>query len=259
MKRPITELPEYLKDANKRLSNANTLMKIFKTVFPILVIGQMILTRTSLRHSRLFSSLFMFILFFVFVPVFIVKSIQMKNKSQYKYGLLKQIDVTDCQFDVQEFYYENEEPVPIDNYDIVALLLFSIISVENFLNIQLYQLEENGNVVYKNGRYQIQNKETTDEIQGIILDQIKLLQGQILDAKGDYTNKLTKDTNALLIAKIRRILTNEDMISPKYNKGHVSHYSATVHAKNQVEKVVQYMNYLARRNKIFSTFPFSEM
>lgn len=84
MKRPITELPEYLKDANKRLSNANTLMKIFKTVFPILVIGQMILTRTSLRHSRLFSSLFMFILFFVFVPVFIVKSIQMKNKSQYK-------------------------------------------------------------------------------------------------------------------------------------------------------------------------------
>lgn len=259
MKRPITELPEYLKDANKRLSNSNKLMKIFKTVFPILVFGEMILARTSLRHSRLFSSLFMFILFFVFIPVFIVKSVKMKNKTQYKYGLLKQIDVTDCQFDVQEFYYENEESVPIDNYDIVALLLFSIISVENFLNIQIYQLEENGNVVYKNGRYQIQNQETTDEIQDIILNQIKILQGRIINSSGEYDKKLIKDNNAILVTKMRRILTNSDMISPKYNKGHISYYPATVHAKNQVEKVVQYMNYLARRNKIFSTFPFSEM
>lgn len=259
MKRPITELPEYLKDANKRLSNSNKLMKIFKTVFPILVFGEMILARTSLRHSRLFSSLFMFILFFVFVPVFIVKSIQMKNKSQYKYGLLKQIDVTDCQFDVQEFYYENEEPVPIDNYDIVALLLFSIISVENFLNIQLYQLEENGNVVYKNGRYQIQNKETTDEIQEIILNQIKILQGEIIDTNGKYSKKLIKDNNALLITKMRRILTNADMISPVYSKGHISYYQPTENAKTQVEKIIHYMTYLDRRNQLFGVFPFSEM
>lgn len=259
MKRPITELPEYLEDANKRLSNANTLMKIFKTVFPILVIGQMILTRTSLRHSRLFSSLFMFILFFVFVPVFIVKSIQMKNKSQYKYGLLKQIDVTDCQFDTTELYYENEEQVTIDNYDIVALLLFSVISVENFLNIQLYQLEENGNIEYKNGRYQIQNQETTDEIQEIILNQIKLLQGSIINANGEYDKKLIKDTNALLLTKIRRILTNAGIIIPKYSKGHVSYYSATEYAENQTIRIIHYMNYLDRRNQLFDVFPFCEM
>ena len=259
MKRPITELPEYLQDANKRLSNANTLMKIFKTVFPILVFGEMILAKTSLRHSRFFSSLFMFILFFVFVPVFIIKSIKMKNKSQYKYGLLKQIDVTDCQFDTKELYYENEEPVSIDNYDIVALLIFSIISVENFLNIQIYQLEENGNVVYKNGRYQIQNKETTDEIQGIILDQIKLLQGKIIDTKGKYSKKLIKDTNALLLTKMRRILVNGGIISPKYNKGRVSYYQATEYAENQAIKIIQYMNYLYRQNTLFDVFPFSAM
>lgn len=259
MKRPITELPEYLEDANKRLSNANTLMKIFKTVFPILVLGQILLARTSLRHSRLLSSLFMFILFFVFIPVFIVKSIQMKNKSQYKYGLLKQIDVTDCQFDVRELYYENEEPVPIDNYDIVALLIYSIISVENFLNIQIYQLEENGNIEYKNGRYQIQNKETTDEIQDIILNQIKILQGRIIKSNGEYSQKLIKDNNALLVTKMRRILTNADMISLRYNKGHVSHYSATEYAKTQVVKIIHYMNYLDRRKQLFTTFPFSEM
>lgn len=259
MKRPITELPEYLKDANKRLSNSNKLMKIFKTVFPILVFGEMILSRTSLRHSRFFSSLFMFILFFVFVPTFIIMSIKMKNKSQYKYGLLKQIDVTDCQFDTTELYYENEELVPIDNYDIVALLIFSVISVENFLNIQIYQLVENGNIVYKNGRYQIQNQETTDEIQGIILDQIKLLQGQIIDAKGVYIKKLTKYTNALLIAKIRRLLTNADMIRPVYNKGHITYYSATEYAENQTIKIIHYMNYLYRRNTLFDVFPFSAM
>lgn len=259
MKRPITELPEYLQDANKRLSNANTLMKIFKTVFPILVFGEMILARTSLRHSRLFSSLFTFILFFVFVPTFIIFSIKMKNKSQYKYGLLKQIDVTDCNFDTKEFYYENEEPVSIDNYDIVALLLFSIISVENFLNIQIYQLEENDNVVYKNGKYQIQNKETTDEIQGIILDQIKLVQGQIIDTNGEYSKKLIKDNNALLVTKMRRILTNAGIISPKYNKGRVSYYSATEYAENQTIRIIHYMNYLERRNQLFTTFPFSAM
>lgn len=259
MKRPITELPEYLQDANKRLSNANTLMKIFKTVFPILVLGQILLTKTSLRHSRLFSSLFMFILFFVFVPTFIIMSIKMKNKSQYKYGLLKQIDVTDCQFDTTELYYENEEQVTIDNYDIVALLLFSVISVENFLNIQIYQLEENGNIEYKNGRYQIQNQETTDEIQDIILNQIKILQGRIINSNGEYSKKLIKDNNALLVAKMRRILTNADMISPVYNKGHISYYKATVHAKNQTIKLVHYMNYLDRRNTLFDVFPFCAM
>ena len=259
MKKPITELPEYLKDANKRLSNANTLMKIFKTVFPILVCGEIILARTSLRHSRLFSNLFMFSLFFVFIPVFIIKSIKMKNKSQYKYGLLKQIDVTACQFDVKELYYENEEPVLIDNYDLVALLIFSIISVENFLNIQIYQLIENGNLEYKNGRYQIQNKETTDEIQDIILNQIKMMQGKILNSNGEYTKNLLKDNNALLVTKMRRILTNSDMISPVYNKGHISYYKATVHAKNQTLKLVHHMNYLDRKNKLFTTFPFSEM
>lgn len=259
MKKPITELPEYLEDANTRLSNANTLMKIFKTVFPIMVIGQMLLARTNLRHSRLFSSLFTFILFFVFIPVFIIKSIQMKNKSQYKYGLLKQIDVTDFQFDVQELYYENEEPVPIDNYDLVALLLFSIISVENFLNIQLYQLEANGNIEYKNGRYQIKNLETTDEIQEIILNQIKILQGRIINPSGEYDKKLIKDNNALVLTKMRRILTNADMISPVNNKGQISYYQATVHAKNQITKIIHYMNYLDRRNQLCEIFPFNEM
>lgn len=259
MKRPITELPEYLHDANKRLSNANTLMKIFKTVFPILVIGQMLVTRTSLRHSRLFSSLFMFILFFVFVPTFIIMSIKIKNKSQYKYGLLKQIDVTDCQFDTTELYYENEEPVTMDNYDIVALLLFSVISVENFLNIQIYQLEENENIEYKNGRYQINNQETTDEIQDIILNQIKILQGRIINSNGEYSQKLIKDNNALLVTNMRRILTNADIINPKYSKGHVSHYSATEYAENQTIRIIHYMNYLDRRNQLFEIYPFSEM
>lgn len=259
MKRPITELPEYLQDANTRLSNANTLMKIFKTVFPILVLGQILLTKTSLRHSRFFSSLFTFILFFVFVPVFIIKSIKMKNKSQYKYGLLKQIDVTNCKFDIQELYFENEEPVAIDNFDLVSLLIFSIISVDNFLNVQIYQLEANGNIEYKNGRYQIQNQETTDEIQGIILDQIKLLQGQIIDANGEYTKNFTKNPNALLLTKMRKTLTNANIITPIYRKGHISYYQATKYAETQTSKIVQYMNYLDRRNHLFDTFPFSQM
>lgn len=259
MKRPITELPEYLQDANKRLSNANTLMKIFKTVFPILVIGEMILARTSLRHSRFFFNLFTFCFLFIFVPTFVILSIKMKNKSQYKYWLLKQIDVTDCQFDVQEFYYENEEPVAIDNYDLITLLIFSVISVENFLNLQLYQLVENGNIEYKNGRYQIQNQETTDEIQGIILEQIKIIQGKIIDTNGEYESKFIKDSNALLVTKMRKTLTNANIIMPVYRKGNIAYYQATQYAKIQTIKIVQYMNYLDRRNKIFETFPFSEM
>ena len=259
MKKPITKLPEYLQDTNKRLSSSNLYKKIFRTVFPIMVIGQMLLVRTNLRHSKFFFNSVMFGFFFIFIPVMIIMSIQMKNKSQYKYGLLKQIDVTDYQFDVQEFYYENEEIVPIDNYDIVALLLFSIISVENFLNIQIYQLIENGNLEYKNGRYQIQNKETTDEIQDIILNQIKILQGRIINPSGEYDKKLIKDNNALLVTKMRRVLTNADMISPRYNKGHVSHYSATEYAENQTIRIIHYMNYLDRRNQLFEVFPFCEM
>lgn len=114
-------------------------------------------------------------------------------------------------------------------------------------------------MVYKNGRYQIQNQETTDEIQDIILNQIKILQGSIINANGEYSKKLTKDTNALLVTKMRRILTNAGIIIPKYNKGHISYYSATEYAENQTIKIIQYMNYLDRRNKLFTTFPFSEM
>lgn len=111
----------------------------------------------------------------------------------------------------------------------------------------------------KNGRYQIQTQETTDEIQETILNQIKLLQGSIINANGEYSKKLIKDTNVLLVTKMRRTLTNADIISPRYSKGHVSHYSATEYAENQTIKIIHYMNYLDRRNQLFEVFPFCEM
>lgn len=175
------------------------------------------------------------------------KHYQYKPLNEVNIGLLKQLD---------GIYESNEEPQPMQNEDLVTLLLYKIISIDEFLNLQIYQLQENGNIQEINETYEVLDEEASDEIQQIYLDALIKCNGNI-KRNGKYIDKF-KNLNHKLRNRLIDYLIEIKYVLLHRRNGYYKKWITTKAEENMIA-IVQNMNFLEKRGELYKTPPFDKM
>lgn len=197
------------------------------------------------------------ILLTISVVCFIINIIcgQMADPKHYQYKPLDEINFYLIK-NLDGIYETNEEAQPMYNEDLVTMLIYKIISIDEFLNLQVSQLEENGNIQEVNGIYEVLDEEASDEIQQIYLDALIRCNGNI-KREGKYIGKFKNLNHKLRNRLIDYLLEIKYVIvyrrSDRYRKG------ISTKAEENMIAIVQNMNFLEKRGELYKTPPFDKM
>ena len=183
----------------------------------------------------------------------------MADPKHYSHKPLKEIHFTLIQH-LDGIYDTREEAPPMVNEDFLTLLVFKIISIDEFLNTQINQLEANGNITEVNGIYEVLDEEANDELQQIYLDSIIKCKGRII-SKGKYLDKY-KNLNHELRDRLIDYLLEIDYIEiyrRKTKNGYSYRKRLSNPALEKLTPIVQYINFLEKRGELDKTQPFDIM
>ena len=183
----------------------------------------------------------------------------MSDPKNYSYKPLKEIhfyliNQIDGIFDMRD------DAPPMANEDFLTLLIYKIISIDEFLNTQINQLEENENIKEVNGIYEVLDEEAYDELQQIYLDSIIRCKGKIT-SNGKYLDKF-KNLNHKLRDRLIDYLLGIDYVEV-YRRKRKNGYSYRTRINKSAEEklipIVQYMTYLEERGNLYQTQPFAKI
>lgn len=175
------------------------------------------------------------------------KHYQYKPLNEINFYLIKNLD---------GIYETNEEAQPMYNEDLVTMLIYKIISIDEFLNLQIHQLEENGNIQEINETYEVLDEEASDEIQQIYLDALIKCNGNI-KRNGKYIDKF-KNLNHKLRNRLIDYLIEIKYVLLHRRNGYYKKW-ITTKAEDNMTAIVQNMNFLEKRGKLYKTPPFDKM